>query len=164
MTLIKCKNNFDQIVEIPQEKFVFRPSTYGIIFNENKIVILTNKSNHKLWFPGGGIEINETLEEGLKREVREETGLEVEVKNLLLVKENFFYFQAIDDVYKDSAYHAFLFFYLCYPKGDNLNFKPTDLTEESINPKWMKISEIKQEEISDLSSDLFPVLQKLIKK
>lgn len=158
MTLIKCKNNFDQIVEFPSEKFIFRPSVYGMIINNNKIVVLRNKSNNKLWFPGGGLEINEKLKEGLTREICEETGLSVEIKELLLFKENFFYYQPTDE-----AYHAFLFFYLCYPIGDTLIFKPTDLTEESIDPKWVDISELKKEDISDLSEDLFKVLQKLIK-
>ena len=164
MKTISCKNNFDQIVNIPKEKFVFRPSVYGIIINNNKIVVLRNKSNNKLWFPGGGLEIDERLEEGLKREIHEETGLDIEIKGLLLTKENFFYYESTNDVYPTSAFHAFLFFYLCYPKDNILNFNPTDLTEESVDPRWMNISEIKEEEISDLSSDIFLMLQNLIKK
>ena len=139
MKLISCKNNFDQTVKVPAEKFIFRPSVYGIILNKNKIVVLQNKSNNKLWFPGGGVEIGERLEEALKRETLEETGLDVEVKD-------------------------FLFFYLCHPKGNILNFNPTDLTEESIDPKWIDISEIRQEDISDLKSDVYSLLQKLNKK
>ena len=164
MKTIFCKNNFDQIVNIPKEKFIFRPSVYGIILNKNKIVVLRNKSNNKIWFPGGGIEIYERLEEALKREIHEETGLDVEIKELLLTKENFFYYKSTNDVYPNSAFHAFLFFYLCYPKGDISKFNPTDLTEESIDPKWINISEIKKEEISDLSEDLFKLLQNLNKK
>ena len=41
-------------------------------------------------FPGGGLEENETLEEGVKREVLEEFGIEVEVKEKL-------YFRQIGD-------------------------------------------------------------------
>ncbi len=159
MNTISCRNNFDQIVDLPKEKFIFRPSAYGIIINQNKIVVVRNKSNNKLWFPGGGLEIEERLEEALIREIREETGLEVEIKKFLFTRENFFYYQPAD-----VAMHSFLFFYLCYPKGDFHNFKPTDLTDESVDPKWIKISEIKKEEISDLSDDLFKILQKLNKK
>ena len=159
MKTISCRNNFGQIVDLPKEKFIFRPSAYGIIINQDKVVVVRNKSNNKLWFPGGGLEIEERLEEALTREIREETGLEVEIKKFLFTKENFFYYQPTD-----SAMHSFLFFYLCYPKGDFCNFKPTDLNDESVDPRWMKIYEIKKEEIGDIVDDLFKVLQKLNKK
>lgn len=115
MDKIKCKNNFDRIVELPKDKFVFRPSAYGIILDDDKAVFMENKSNGKLWFPGGGVEIGETLEDALKREIMEETGLKVEVGEMILFKENFFYYEPLDE-----AYHAFLFF--LYAKLEINNF------------------------------------------
>lgn len=38
-------------------------------------------------FPGGGVEGNESLEEGVRREVLEEFGIEVEVKNQLYFRQ-----------------------------------------------------------------------------
>ncbi len=72
MNKIECKNNFDQIVNLPKDKFVFRPSAYGIILDKNEVVFMKNKSNRKFWFPGGGVEIGETLKEALRREIRED--------------------------------------------------------------------------------------------
>jgi hypothetical protein len=51
---ISCKNNFDEMVDVPLEKFYFRPSVYGIILEQGKVVTMRNKSNGKLWFPGAG--------------------------------------------------------------------------------------------------------------
>ena len=107
---INCLNNFGNYEDIPVGKFIFRPSAYGFVVNDNQIITLTNKSNGKLWFPGGGIEVGEKLEDGLIREILEETGLKVKINKLVLVKENFFYYKPLDE-----AYHAFLFFYLCKP-------------------------------------------------
>ena len=60
--------------------------------------------------PGGGVEVGEKIEESLKREIVEETGLSVEIGKMILAKENFFYYQPLD-----HAFHAFLFFYICKP-------------------------------------------------
>lgn len=155
MKTISCKNNFDQIVKIPKNKFFFRPAVYGVIVKNNKVVMLTNKGNNKLWFPGGGVEIGEKMETALKREVLEETGLKIEIKKFLLFKENFFYDQP-----SDGAFHGFLFFFLCKIKGKN-KFNQTDLEDDVFNPQWIEIKKIKQENISDLSKDLFNLLQNL---
>lgn len=52
----------------------------------------TNVKNHPIGnyytFPGGGMEGNETLEEGTKREIKEEFGIDVEIKELIYKIEN----------------------------------------------------------------------------
>lgn len=154
--MISCKDNFDNIVSLPKEEFFFRPSVYGLIVNEGKIAILTNKSNGKYWFPGGGIEIGEEIEDALKREVREECGLEVAVEKFLFFKENYFYYQP-----KDSANHAFLYFYLCKPITKEF-IVSENYDDEEQNPKWLEISDIKKEQLTAIEDDIFAVLQSLI--
>ena len=58
----------------------------GIMYNkENKILMGlrdTNKEDANFWeFPGGKRENNETIEECLKREWKEELNLDIEIKN-----------------------------------------------------------------------------------
>ena len=52
----------------------------------------TGVKNHPIGdyytFPGGGLEENETLEDGVKREIKEEFGVEVEVLKLLYETSN----------------------------------------------------------------------------
>lgn len=61
--------------------FIFRPRTCGVkcvIQNEDKILLIRNTYGHKLWtFPGGGIDIGETAEQAIQREVLEEVGIGV---------------------------------------------------------------------------------------
>lgn len=63
----------------------------GILLQEDEILLVHMQSpaNQKLiWMPpGGGLEFGERLENCLKREFREETGLEVEVQDHLFVNE-----------------------------------------------------------------------------
>ena len=56
----------------------------GCIFNKNGEVLLQKRADCNKWgVPGGAIELNETPEMAAIREVKEETGLDVEVDNLI---------------------------------------------------------------------------------
>ncbi len=59
----------------------------AIIIKNNKILLAQrgrNKSEAYKWeFPGGKLEVNETVEESLKREIKEELGIEIKVGKLL---------------------------------------------------------------------------------
>ncbi len=56
----------------------------GCIFNKNGEVLLQKRADCNKWgFPGGAIELGETPEMAAKREVKEETGLDVEVNKLI---------------------------------------------------------------------------------
>lgn len=51
----------------------------GIVCKDGK-VIMVRKHGYNDWiFPGGHVELDETAEEAVKREVKEETGLVVEI-------------------------------------------------------------------------------------
>lgn len=55
-----------------------RVGTFAIIRDEQGRVLLSRRSDSGWWnLPGGGVEPHESVAEGLVREVREETGLEV---------------------------------------------------------------------------------------
>jgi 8-oxo-dGTP diphosphatase len=51
----------------------------GIIMKDDKFLVLT-KPNGDFDLPGGRVEPGENLKDSLRREIKEETGLEVEIK------------------------------------------------------------------------------------
>lgn len=63
--------------------FKIRPT--GILIEDSKILLVKQKvSSSRAWsLPGGKLEYGETLGEGMIREIREETGLDVKVVKLL---------------------------------------------------------------------------------
>lgn len=65
--------------------------------------------------PGGLLEVGERLEDAVRREVREETGLEVEVISLAGVFE-----RIVPDAAGRTEYHYVLLDYLCRPSGGEL--------------------------------------------
>ena len=136
--MIECNSIKGGKIKIPKEKLVFRPSVYAVIVDDGKILMTTVRSNGKHFFPGGGIDLGEKTENALKREVMEETGIEVEVIKFLDFKEQFFYWDA-----GDEAYHMFNFYYLCKPITTELlnDDKVDDL--EAIMPRWVEIEKLK---------------------
>ena len=63
---------------------IFRIGVFALIFNLEKQILLGHRRDIDWWnLPGGGMESGETVDEALCREVREETGLEVKVEQLV---------------------------------------------------------------------------------
>lgn len=63
-----------------------RLAAYAVIVDDQERVLLAswNEPSEPLWtMPGGGVELNETPAEGAIREVREETGYDVELVGVL---------------------------------------------------------------------------------
>ena len=66
-------------------KYDFNIRVTGILIEENKILLVKPKvSDKRNWsLPGGKLEQGETIEQGIVREMKEETGLDVEIVRLL---------------------------------------------------------------------------------
>lgn len=61
----------------------------GVVVNDEGKILLVKNSYRDVWeYPGGQIEVGENLIEGLQREIREESGIEVEVRELFCIASN----------------------------------------------------------------------------
>jgi 8-oxo-dGTP diphosphatase len=118
----------------------------GIVLEDGELPIVREKHSHiedKWNLPVGGLEGNETLEEGAKREMEEETGLEVEINGLIGVYQN---------PERPSGQNAVKFIFKASRKSGELSC-PNELKEN----KWISIEEfqkISEEELRDKCSKL----------
>jgi len=90
----------------------------GIIFREDQVLLIKRGREPSLgqWsIPGGAVFVGETLEEAVRREVLEETHLEVQVLTLLKVLERIF-----RDPDGRVAYHYVLVDFLCHYQAGEL--------------------------------------------
>jgi 8-oxo-dGTP diphosphatase len=63
--------------------YKFTIGVFGVIRDEKDRVLLVLRNDYDLWnLPGGGLEKGESPWEGVVREVKEETGYDVEIKRL----------------------------------------------------------------------------------
>lgn len=83
----------------------------GIVLNNNKIILVKRK-NPPIGFalPGGFVDIGETVEHAVKREVLEETGINVEIEKL---------FNVYSDPKRDKRGHCVSIVFLCRPVDEN---------------------------------------------
>jgi 8-oxo-dGTP diphosphatase len=94
--------------------------------NEFKGIVLIERTfDPKGWaFPGGLAEYGETLEHAVKREVKEETGLEVKLLKQL---------HTYSDPHRDPRYHIVTVVYLCRSDNSQL-LSGTDAKNATIFP------------------------------
>jgi len=80
----------------PFQDFKTKPDylgVFGFLETDDGVLVVANRrvidgAETTVWdLPGGGVEPGETLDEALRREMREETGLDVDVKSFLFVAE-----------------------------------------------------------------------------
>jgi ADP-ribose pyrophosphatase YjhB (NUDIX family) len=65
------------------------PSTTAVVTDEHDRIVLIRRRDNDLWaLPGGGMELGESIVDSAVREVKEETGLDVEVTGLIGVYTN----------------------------------------------------------------------------
>jgi 8-oxo-dGTP pyrophosphatase MutT (NUDIX family) len=123
--MIDCNAFLGGIKQMPAEKLIFRPSVYGLILDSDRLLLGYISKTGKYCLPGGAVELGEPLEAALQREIKEETGLEVATSQFLGFKEDFFYYDPLDE-----GSHCFLFFYYCRPLS--LDLIPDDQIADAV--------------------------------
>lgn len=106
---------------------------YTLIYDEiNKSILMVQNENELWTLPGGAVEENETLKQAAVREAFEETGLEVEVGNIVAINEAFF---------PERGHHAILITFSAKIIGGDLGISHK---EEILQLKWMDLQKANQ--------------------
>ena len=103
----------------------------AVIKNENQYLCVQRNANkydyisYKYEFPGGKVEINETNEEALKREIQEELNLEIQIQKHIIT---------VEHTYPD--FKISMYTYLCQTQNRILTLN------EHIDHKWLEKSDL----------------------
>jgi 8-oxo-dGTP diphosphatase len=142
-----------------------RNSAKAIIISDNKILLTKNKDGNGIFylFPGGGQEQGETLHEALERECMEEIGREVEVGELLHIRE--YIGKNHQHASFDFDVHQMEFYFECSILNEmDKNPAPTNPDSHQVGVEWMVLNELTKfrlypkEIIPYLNKDLTPVV------
>jgi 8-oxo-dGTP diphosphatase len=98
----------------------------GVVIHEGRALLIKRGSEplKDQWsIPGGTLELGESIQEGVRRELREETGIEVRVGELI---------EVFDRIFRDAAgeiqYHFVIVDYLCEKVSGEAN-PASDVTD-----------------------------------
>lgn len=106
--MVSCyAQNMD--VKIKNEDAIFNYCARAIIEQDGKVLIIRVNDADYYHLPGGHVEIGETSEAALIREIKEEVGFDVTITKLVVVHEQFY-------SKKGTANHSVIFYYLAQPK------------------------------------------------
>jgi len=115
------------------EKKYPEPTVGALIFNqEGKVFLMTSpKWQGKYSLPGGHIELGETIEEAVKREIKEETNLDVFDIQFLMIQESIY----SEEFYKKK--HFVFLDFICKTKDIDVVLDKREGTEHI----WTTIDE-----------------------
>ncbi|MEM7800801.1 MAG: NUDIX domain-containing protein [Chloroflexota bacterium] len=140
---------------LPADKIIkFRPSVYAVIQRDDRLLLMHNKHSVRLSLPGGGVEHGETLEKTLRRELLEETGLEITIGRFLGFIEDFFYYDP-----SDQLYQTYCFFYEATAESFDLLSDDQIEDEESERPRWIKWDDLTADNIQFGGGELMGYLK-----
>lgn len=141
MSKILCRTLTGKTKLIPQEQMLLRPAAYAIIIRDAHLLLMRLRPTGKYHLPGGGVHTGERIKDTLKREVKEETGLEIEIGEFAHFDEIFFYFDP-----SQKAYHGLHFYYLCTPLTWQLveDDQVDDFAAEK--PRWVAIANLQPQD------------------
>lgn len=105
-----------ETLDAASSKAQFRIGVFGVIIEDGKVLLALRRDIDWWNLPGGGMELGETVDEALQREVLEETGLQVRVGRLV-------------GVYSKPQKQEVVLTFLCQREGGQLT--ATEETRES---------------------------------
>lgn len=155
-THITCTDKDGGKQEVPVSDLVWRPTAYGIIIRDDKILLSPQFDWHDL--PGGGLDLGETPEKWVVREIKEETGYDAQVKEFITFRNCFYTFRR-------RGIHAqtLIFYFLCEIIWGELSTEWFDEGEKNYAKlaEWIPLSELPNIKVEN-TIDWRPIVDNLL--
>lgn len=135
-TWLNAETYFGETRSVAHSDLFHRVSVYCIIVEDNRL-LMVHTSNNKWYFPGGGLEIGETINEGLQREAREELNAEIEVGALLHADEVVYYHDP-----NGIAAQLVRLYYACRTTTSEFHSENAEERNEFLGIDWVPLNDL----------------------
>ncbi len=136
------KNNMDITFKTENGRFNYR--VCAIIINDGKLLAMHDENSPYYYLPGGRVKLQETAEEAVLREVKEELEIDAKIIRPLWVCQNFF----TEDVTKERFHELCIYFLVDVSDTDILSrgdkFRLFEHGHEH-EFEWLKFVQLKDE-------------------
>jgi 8-oxo-dGTP pyrophosphatase MutT (NUDIX family) len=156
MAMVECTTLYGHKQKVPRESLILRPAAYAILVHHGKALLLRMHHTGKYQLPGGGVKLGERIEDTLRREVREETGIEISVGQLADFAEMFFIYDP-----SGKAYHGLHFYYLCQPKTFDLLADDRVDDDAAEKPRWVEIETLQPQDFQSHGESLVKLYREI---
>ncbi len=133
-------------VKLEQISYIQRPGAYAFILSDNQILLINIEG--RIYLPGGGLENNETHEEGLTRELLEETGYKIKINQKITEANQYLYSN-----FRQAHFHKIGHFYHCSLLEKSQS--PTDLNHNIIWSPLHEAPKLLKQEFQSWALDYF---------
>lgn len=128
--------------------------SYGIIINNNKILLIKKANGpykNKLDLPGGTIEFSEKPTDALKRELKEEVGIEITDYELFDADSVTFEWQFKEDVLL-KVHHTGIFYKIKnYKNKIKKNIEVDEVNDDSLGADFYEINKLSKDKLSKIA-------------
>ncbi len=129
----------------------------GLIVNkEGKILLVKSPKwlKEKYSVQGGHVEPYEKLQDAIKREIKEEVGLDVKIGDLLLIQE-----VIKPEEFYDNSRHFIFFDFVCYSEDTNVKIDNLEI----VNYVWVSLDEALKLDVEKFTRNLLNKYQRYLK-
>jgi ADP-ribose pyrophosphatase YjhB (NUDIX family) len=139
MTTILCADPHGLMIPVAEDDILFRPVVYGILIENNQILLQRNPVSF-LWQPPGGVVLDgETPKQALRQHVRLATGIIPQIETTLFIESSY----RVDS--EECAWHdSMLYFSL---RRSMVGFAGLVDFDNVVRPEWVSVNQLRREQM-----------------
>jgi 8-oxo-dGTP diphosphatase len=142
MQHVRSRDIYGKEYSVPLHELAWRPAAYGIIIRSDAVLLMDINGGYHM--PGGGVDIGETPEDAVIREIKEETGLIARDPRIIGMLSTFFTNAHRGSAQPPAHVQSLSLYFYCEASEGPFSTEGHELDEKEygLTPRWVPIKEL----------------------